>query len=93
METRTERAETTLAAIVGVALDMAVTEGLELAERRTVEIALDLGREAAADVALMGPAGHHMDREDVLGRLPERVEVCAVVSLSAYRVARAPKAR
>lgn len=29
METRTERAETTLAAIVGVALDMAVAEGLE----------------------------------------------------------------
>jgi AcrR family transcriptional regulator len=29
METRSERAETTLAAIVGTALDMAVTEGLE----------------------------------------------------------------
>ncbi len=29
METRSERAETTLAAIVGAALDMAVTEGLE----------------------------------------------------------------
>ena len=44
METRSERAETTLAAIVGVALDMAVTEGLESISIGEVAKRLDLSK-------------------------------------------------
>ena len=44
METRSERAETTLAAIVGAALDMAVTEGLESISIGEVAKRLDLSK-------------------------------------------------
>jgi AcrR family transcriptional regulator len=44
METRSERAETTLAAIVGAALDMAVTEGLESISLGEVAKRLELSK-------------------------------------------------
>ena len=44
METRSERAETTLAAIIGAALDMAVTEGLESISIGEVAKRLDLSK-------------------------------------------------
>jgi S-formylglutathione hydrolase FrmB len=44
METRSERAESTLAAIVGAALDMAVTEGLESISIGEVAKRLDLSK-------------------------------------------------
>ncbi len=44
METRSERAETTLTAIVGAALDMAVTEGLESISIGEVAKRLDLSK-------------------------------------------------
>jgi AcrR family transcriptional regulator len=44
METRSERAETTLAAIVGAALDMAVTEGLESISIGELAKRLDLSK-------------------------------------------------
>ncbi|WP_334173362.1 methyltransferase domain-containing protein [Sinomonas sp.] len=39
-------------------------------EVRSVRFGLELDPEAAADLALMGPAGHHVTRADLLSRLP-----------------------
>jgi len=39
-----------------------------------VDIPLELGRGAAADLAFMGPAGHHLDRDQIAARLGNSVE-------------------
>jgi len=53
-----------------------------------VDIPLKLGRAAAADLAFMGPAGHHLDRDKIAARLedsPEPVEADAKFRLSVFR--------
>jgi 23S rRNA (guanine745-N1)-methyltransferase len=55
-----------------------------------VDIPLKLGRAAAADLAFMGPAGHHLDRDQIAARLedsPEPVEADAKFRLSVFRPA------
>jgi len=39
-----------------------------------VDIPLKLGRAAAADLAFMGPAGHHLDRDKIAARLEDSTE-------------------
>ncbi|QDG63465.1 methyltransferase domain-containing protein [Pseudarthrobacter sp. NIBRBAC000502771] len=39
-----------------------------------VDIPLTLGRAAAADLAFMGPAGHHLDRDQITARLESSAE-------------------
>ncbi|MDQ0664252.1 23S rRNA (guanine745-N1)-methyltransferase [Arthrobacter ulcerisalmonis] len=39
-----------------------------------VDIPLELTRDAAADLAFMGPAGHHMDRDQIAARLADSRE-------------------
>ncbi|NUT72323.1 putative RNA methyltransferase [Pseudarthrobacter sp. C4D7] len=53
-----------------------------------VDIPLELGLGAAADLAFMGPAGHHLDRDQIAARLensPEPVTANAKFRLSLYR--------
>ena len=53
-----------------------------------VDIPLDLTRTEAADLAFMGPAGHHLDRSALgerLDRLPEPVRTQARFRLQAFR--------
>ena len=58
----------------------------EAAARRPVEMPLSLTPEEAADLALMGPAGHHADRDEVLALLgPGPVEATGSVELSVLR--------
>lgn len=55
---------------------------------RDVDIALDLSRHAAADLAFMGPAGHHVDRDRIAERLAnatEPVRATAKFRLSLFR--------
>lgn len=53
-----------------------------------VDIPLDLTRTEAADLAFMGPAGHHLDRSALrerLDRLPEPVQTQARFRLQVFR--------
>ncbi|WP_422933095.1 methyltransferase domain-containing protein [Sinomonas sp. P47F7] len=53
---------------------------------RAVRFPLELDAEAAADVALMGPAGHHASRDAVLAGLPGVIpRATAAVELSVLR--------
>ncbi|MDQ0769081.1 23S rRNA (guanine745-N1)-methyltransferase [Pseudarthrobacter defluvii] len=55
-----------------------------------VDIALELTRAAAADLAFMGPAGHHLDRDRIAARLdesPEPVTAQAKFRLFVFRPA------
>jgi 23S rRNA (guanine745-N1)-methyltransferase len=42
-----------------------------------INVALELSRAAATDLAFMGPAGHHLDRERIAARLEETPEPVA----------------
>lgn len=54
------------------ALDSAAEEaGLRLDGRSVVDVRFDAGPEVLADLAFMGPAGHHGTREDILARVLE----------------------
>jgi 23S rRNA (guanine745-N1)-methyltransferase len=89
-----------LAALAAVTGMLGIEEGKEarLAEAMTghfdvestsaVDISLALSREEAADLALMGPAGHHLDRDAVSARLqdlPEPVRAEAKFQLMVFR--------
>ena len=53
-----------------------------------VDIPLKLGRVAAGDLAFMGPAGHHLDRDQIAARLqdsPEPVQADARFRISVFR--------
>ncbi|MGO4237991.1 putative RNA methyltransferase [Pseudarthrobacter sp. YAF2] len=55
---------------------------------RDVDISLELTRAAAADLAFMGPAGHHLDIEQIAARLeglPEPVTAGAKFRLLVFR--------
>lgn len=52
-------------------VERAAAPHFDRVEVRDVRFGLELGPEAAADVALMGPAGHHVTRADLLARLPD----------------------
>jgi 23S rRNA (guanine745-N1)-methyltransferase len=57
-------------------------------ESSTVDIPLALTRQEAADLALMGPAGHHQDRPAVIARLeniPEPVHTEARFQVMVFR--------
>lgn len=67
--------------------------GWEAAERVEVVSSIEVDREAAADLAHMGPAGHHHSREQMLERMlagPERRSVSTRFVVHAYRRQRMP---
>ncbi|PSS45212.1 SAM-dependent methyltransferase [Arthrobacter woluwensis] len=69
-------------------LDAGMGEDFELLERRTLEFGLSLTPADVASVALMGPAGHHLDPEALARRteaLGALTPVTAAFTLSAYR--------
>ncbi|MDQ0708758.1 23S rRNA (guanine745-N1)-methyltransferase [Arthrobacter woluwensis] len=69
-------------------LDAGMAEDFELMDRRTLEFALSLSPADVAAVALMGPAGHHLDPAALAVRtaaLGAETPVTAGFTLSAYR--------
>lgn len=69
-------------------LDAGMGEDFELVERRTLEFGLSLTPEDVAAVALMGPAGHHLEPAELVRRtevLDALTPVTAAFTLSAYR--------
>ncbi|WP_341769127.1 putative RNA methyltransferase [Arthrobacter woluwensis] len=69
-------------------LDAGMGEDFELVERRTLEFGLSLTPADVAAVALMGPAGHHLDPAALARRteaLGDFTSVTAAFTLSAYR--------
>ncbi|HEY1158830.1 MAG TPA: methyltransferase domain-containing protein [Arthrobacter sp.] len=58
-------------------LAVAMAGHFEAERTLDVDIALELSRTAAADLAFMGPAGHHLDRERIAARLEETPEPVA----------------
>jgi 23S rRNA (guanine745-N1)-methyltransferase len=67
----------------------------DLVERSRLRWTVQLDRASAADLAGMGPGGHHLSSDDLAlraGRLPAVVEVEAAVVLSTYRPRPAPTA-
>ena len=53
-----------------------------------VDVPLELTRQEAADLAFMGPAGHHLDRDAVIARLedlPEPITAEAKFQLVVFR--------
>ena len=68
------------------ALEREAGESYEPVARRRITMPLALAPEEAADLAVMGPAGHHTDREEVLAQLgPGPVEATGAVELSVLR--------
>ncbi len=68
-------------------LDEQLGAHLELAERRTIEHAMFLGREEAAQLVRMGPSAWHVDEQSVAERLallPDPLTVTASMTLSRY---------
>jgi 23S rRNA (guanine745-N1)-methyltransferase len=68
-------------------LDSRLAARFELAGRRTIEHAMFLTRDEAAQVVRMGPSAWHVDDESVaerLATLPEPLAVTASVTLSRY---------
>lgn len=55
-------------------LGQSMAEYFDTSSAATVDIPLELSRRDAADLALMGPAGHHLDRDSVEARLAGLVE-------------------
>lgn len=69
-------------------LDAGMAEDFELIDRRTLEFTLSLSPADVAAVALMGPAGHHLDPAALAQRtaaLSAETPVTAGFTLSAYR--------
>ncbi|WFR82527.1 methyltransferase domain-containing protein [Arthrobacter sp. Y-9] len=69
-------------------LDAGMAEDFELIDRRTLEFTLSLSPADVAAVALMGPAGHHLDPAALAQRtaaLGAETPVTAGFTLSAYR--------
>lgn len=69
-------------------LDAGMDEHFELITRQSLEFTLSLAPEDVAAVALMGPAGHHLDPAALAGRtaaLGEATPVTAGFTLSVYR--------
>ncbi|GAA1348498.1 methyltransferase domain-containing protein [Falsarthrobacter nasiphocae] len=66
----------------------AARAGFELAHRETLQLSLSLSPDDVADLAFMGPAGHHMTLEEARGRAhasqPERGQVTAVFDLAVF---------
>jgi 23S rRNA (guanine745-N1)-methyltransferase len=72
-------------------LDAQLAADFELARRRTVEHAMFLTRDEAAQIVRMGPSAWHVDEESVaerLAALPDPQAVTLSVTLSVYRRAR-----
>jgi 23S rRNA (guanine745-N1)-methyltransferase len=68
-------------------LDEQLGPHFELAERRTIEHAMFLGREEAAQLVRMGPSAWHVDEQSVAERLallPDPLTVTASMTLSRY---------
>ncbi|MDQ4501048.1 methyltransferase domain-containing protein [Sinomonas sp. ASV322] len=64
----------------------AAEQDFEAGYRRAIEFPLVLDRDAAADLALMGPAGHHTERAVLLAKLPAGpLETEGAVELSVLR--------
>lgn len=64
----------------------AAAQDFEAVAARPVSFPLELDEESAADVALMGPAGHHSSREAVLAGLTHgTIRATAAVELSVLR--------
>ncbi|UUL75270.1 methyltransferase domain-containing protein [Pseudarthrobacter sp. Fe7] len=69
-------------------LAAAMAQHFEAEDTVDVDIPLELSRAAAADLAYMGPAGHHLDRNQIAVRLadsPEPVNADAKFRLSVFR--------
>jgi len=69
-------------------LAAAMARHFEMKESSDVDIPLALNREDAADLAFMGPAGHHTDRDAIVARLsgiPEPLRVEAKFRLTVFR--------
>lgn len=69
-------------------LDAGMGQDFELLDRRSLEFTLHLSPDDVAAVALMGPAGHHLDPEALRERtsaLGRSTPVTAGFTLSAYR--------
>ena len=68
------------------ALERGAEDLYEPVARHSITMPLSLAPEDAADLALMGPAGHHAAREEVLARLGDGpVEATGAVELSVLR--------
>jgi 23S rRNA (guanine745-N1)-methyltransferase len=68
-------------------LDAQLDSGFRLTDRRTVEHAMFLSREEAAQIVRMGPSAWHVDEHAVearLAALPDPLTVTASVTLSRY---------
>jgi 23S rRNA (guanine745-N1)-methyltransferase len=64
-------------------------------ETRDIGFPLSLTHEEAADLAFMGPAGHHFDRSDIAGRLeshPGTIQSEAMFRLTVFQPAETPPA-
>ncbi len=69
-------------------LAAAMAGHFEVESTLDVDIALELSRGAATDLAFMGPAGHHLDRDRIAARLedvPEPLTAQAKFRLFAFR--------
>ncbi|MFD5277798.1 methyltransferase domain-containing protein [Pseudarthrobacter sp. NPDC058362] len=70
-------------------LGQAMAEHFDTHSAAPVDIPLELSRRDAADLALMGPAGHHSDRESVEARLagvPEPLQTGARFQVTVFAV-------
>ena len=69
-------------------LDAQLAGKLELAQRRTIEHAMFLTRDEAAQIVRMGPSAWHVDEQSLderLAALPEPLAVTLSVTLSVFR--------
>ncbi len=69
-------------------LDAKLAGKLELAQRRTIEHAMFLTRDEAAQIVRMGPSAWHIDEQSLderLAALPEPLAVTLSVTLSVFR--------
>jgi 23S rRNA (guanine745-N1)-methyltransferase len=69
-------------------LDEQLATHFELSERRTIEFAMFLAAEEAAQLVRMGPSAWHVDEETVaagLATLPDPLTVTASTTVSTYR--------
>ena len=68
-------------------VDAQLASDFTLSDRRTVEYAMFLTRDEAAQIVRMGPSAWHVDEESVgerLATLPDPLAVTASVTLSRY---------
>ncbi|TLM73463.1 putative RNA methyltransferase [Pseudarthrobacter sp. NamB4] len=74
-------------------LTSAMAPHFEVESTRDIDFPLSLSRREAADLALMGPAGHHLDRPAVAARLedhPQTIEAEARFRLTVFSPAQPP---